>query len=134
MVKTLIRSYLINIFALWVAASYLGSFHLTNGLQSLLVVGFGFTILHIIIEPIVSMILGPVNFLTLGLFGLVVDSGALYLLTLYFPQVSTSAWNFTGANVSGFIIPAFEFTLITGTILSALVINIIRRILTVLVE
>lgn len=134
MVKSLIRTYLINVFALWAAASYLGSFHLSNGLQSLLLIGLGFTLLHLLIEPIVAMILGPINFLTLGLLGLVVDSAALYLLTLYFPQVSITAWNFPGANFSGFILPAFKFTQITGTVLSALVINIIRRLLVVLVD
>lgn len=134
MVKELVRSYLINVFALWMAASYLGSLHLPNGLQSLLLVSLGFTILHLIIEPVVSLILGPINSLTMGTLGLVVDSAVLYLLTIYFPQVTVSAWSFPGANFSGFILPPFEFNLITGTILSALIINIIRRALTILAD
>lgn len=134
MIKSLIRAYLINIFALWAAATYLGSFHLAHGAESLLLVGLGFTAIHLLIEPIIGLILGPINFLTLGAFGLVVDSVVLYLLTIYFPQVTVSAWNFPGANFSGFILPPFGFNLITGTILSALVINIIRRILTILAD
>lgn len=134
MVKGLVRNYLINIFALWMAASYLGSFHLADGLKSLLLVGLGFTLLHLILEPIFALILGSINFLTMGVLGLGVDSVALFLLTRYFPQVTISSWSFQGASISGFVIHAFEFTIITGTILSALVINIIRRVLTVLVD
>lgn len=134
MLKSLIRAYLINIYALWAAAAYLGSFHLVHGTESLLLVGLGFTVIHLLIEPIVGIILGPINFLTLGALGLVVDSAALYLLTIYFPQVTVSAWSFPGANFSGVILPPFEFNLITGTILSALVINIIRRVLTILAD
>jgi len=132
--KSLIRAYLINIFALWVVASYIGSFHLANGVESLLIVGLGFTFLHLIIGPIIGLILGPINFLTLGFLGLAIDSIALYLLTLYLPKVSISAWSFPGASLSGIILPPFEFTIITGTILSAFIINIIRRLLTVLAD
>lgn len=134
MVKSLIRAYLINLFALWITAAYIGAFHLNFGLQSVLLVGLGFTVLHLLVEPVVAMILGPINFLSLGLLGLVVDSAVLFLLTRYFPQISISAWSFPGASFSGFILPPFEFTTLTGTVLSALVINIIRRTLTVLAD
>lgn len=134
MIKSLIRAYLINIFALWITATYLGSFHLTHGAESLLLVGLGFTAIHLLIEPLIGLILGPINFLTLGTLGLVIDAAVLYLLTIYFPQVTVSAWSFPGASISGFVIPPFEFSLITGTVLSALVINIIRRTLTILAD
>lgn len=134
MLKSLIRSYLINLFALWITASYIGSFHLTHGLESLLVVSLGFTLLYLIVVPIIHMIVGSINFLTLGLLGLAIDSAILYLLTLYFPQITISPWSFSGASFSGFVLPPFEFTLVSGTVLSALIINIIRRLLTALAE
>lgn len=127
MIKSLLRSYLINLFALWAASYYLGSFHLSNGVESLFLIGLGFTLVHLTIEPLFQILLGPINFLSLGAVGLIVDSIMFYLLTLYFPQASVSAWNFPGANFYGFILPSFEFNLITGTILTALFINIIRR-------
>lgn len=127
MIKHITRSYLINLFALWVVAEYIGAFHINEGLKSLLIVGAGFTVLHLIIKPILSTVLGAVNFLTLGIVGLLVDAALLYGLTLYFPQVSITPWVFPGASIEGFIIPSIEFTLITGTILTAFVINLIRQ-------
>ena len=132
MVKRLFRSYLINVVALWLTSIYIGSFHLSNGVGSLVLAGVGFTLVHLTVGPIIKMILGPVNFLTLGAVGLIIDSIILYILTIYFPQISTSGWNFPGASLGGVVLPPFDFNLITGTILSALVINIIRRGLTLL--
>ncbi len=134
MIKHLLRTYSINVVALWVTSIYIGSFHLANGIGSLFLAGIGFTLIHLTIGPIIRMVLGPVNFLTLGLVGLVVDSVILYVLTIYFPQINTSGWNFSGATIAGVILPPYEFNLITGTILSALVINIIRGGITLLVE
>ncbi len=134
MIKSVIRSYLISLFALWVTASYIGSFHLANGFKSLLLVGLGFTFLHLLIRPIASLLLGPLNFLTLGLIGLVIDSFLLYGLTLYFPQVNITAWGFTGVEIQGFVIPPFNFSLITGTVLSAAIINVVRSTLSLLMS
>ncbi|MCL4390298.1 MAG: phage holin family protein [Patescibacteria group bacterium] len=129
MIKGLIRSYLINLFALWVVSVYIGAFRLANGWESLLLVSAGFTLLHLFFRPIISIITGPLNFLSLGLVGLVIDAIILYGLTLYFPQVSIVPWNFAGATVNGFVIPAYSFSVLTGAILSAAVINLIRGIL-----
>lgn len=126
MIKSLVRAYLINVFALWVTSQVFGGFHLSDGWRSLLIVGLGFTLLHLIIRPILSLVLGPVNFLTLGLVGLFLDAGILYFLTLNFPQVSTTPWLFTGFSSAYLVLPPYQFTNITSTVLSSLIINIIR--------
>ena len=115
-------------------SSLVGGFHLSEALKSLLTVGAGFTFLHILVGPIVKMILGPINFLTLGLIGLIVDSGLLYLLTIYFPQVSITPWNFAGLNVSGFSIQPVSLNFWLSLVVSAAVINLVRGILSFLAE
>lgn len=129
MIKSLLRAYLVNLFSLWVVASYIGAFHLNDGLRSFLIVGAGFTLLHLFVKPVLSLITGPLNFLSLGLVGLTIDAAILYVLTLYFPQVSITAWNFPGAQIQGLVIPSVQFTVITATVLCALIINIIRQLL-----
>ncbi len=129
MVKKIIRSYLINIFALWVVSQYISGFHLNQGIRSLLLVGLGFTILHLVIKPILDLILGSINFLTLGLVGLLIDGGILYALTFYFPQISVSPWSFSGLKLSGIVIPPYDFNLILTIVICAAIINIIRLIL-----
>lgn len=132
MIKSVTRNYLINLFALWVTANYIGGFHLAEGLKSLLLVGAGFTLLHLLLKPILKLILGPINFLTLGLIDLVIDGGILYLLTLYFPQISITGWFFPGLVTNYFILPAWDFNIITSTVVAALTINVIRSVLCLL--
>lgn len=132
MIKKLIRLYLINVFALWVVSSYIDGFHLSEGFKSLFVVGAGFTALHLIIKPIITMILGPINLLTLGLIGLIVDGALLYLLTIYFPQISITSWTFSGYNLQGIILPVTYFNFWASTIVSAAIINVVRGVLSFL--
>lgn len=134
MIKTVTRSYLINVFALWFVSQQIVGFVLQNGWKSLLIVALGLTLLHLVIKPIADLILGGVNFITLGVVGLLVDAAILYLLTLlpqasqFFPQVSITAWSFTGLTINGIVLPAYDFGIIGTTIVCAVVINLIRTI------
>lgn len=106
---------------------------MAHGIESLLLVGAGFTALHLLIRPILGLFLGVLNFLTLGLVGLAVDAVLLYGLTLYFPQIVITAWTFPGLVINGFIVPATDFSNWEVMILAAFIIGAIRSILMVLV-
>lgn len=134
MIKKLARLYLINIFALWAVSSLVVGFHLAEGFRSLVIVGAGFTFLHLLIGPIVKTILGPINFLTLGFIGLVVDAGLLYLLSIYFPQVSISPWLFNGLTIDGLSLQPISLNFWESLLVSAAVINLVRGILSFLAE
>ncbi len=134
MIKSLVRNYLINIFALWVAAQYIGGFQVAEGWKSLLIVGAGFTALHLVLKPVLKIFLGALNFLTLGLIDLLIDGGILYLLTLYFPQVSISAWSFPGLTTDYLSLPVYDLNIILTTLVSAFVINVVRSVLQSLVS
>ncbi len=132
MIKGLVRSYLINLLAIWVVTQYIAGFHLADGLKSLLIVGAGFTALHLVLKPILKTFLGALSFLTLGLIDLVIDAGILYLLTLYFPQVWISTWSFPGFSSAYLALPPYELNIIATTVISALGLNVIRSFLTAL--
>lgn len=134
MIKAVIRSYLINIFALWATAQYIGSLRLPGDWQMFFLLALGFTALHLLVKPVLKIFLGPINFLSLGLVDLLLDGGILYLLTYYFPFAAIIPWIFPGLTFEGIIIPAIELNVITGAIAAALVINIIRGGLLVLVS
>ncbi len=124
--KSLIRSYLVNILALWLLAEYVGGFHLASGLKSLLVVGAGLTFIHLFIRPVIQAVTGPLNFFTFGLVGIIVDVGILYGLTLFFPEVWLSPWTFPGFTGMGIAIAPTALSLIGVAVVSAMVLNLIR--------
>ncbi len=134
MIKSVIRAYVFNVFALWAVAQFIDGFQLAEGLKSLLLVGAGFTVLHLIVKPILHMFLGMLNVLTLGLIGVAIDSGLLYALTQYFPQVSIVPWYFPGFDSTYITLPPYDFNVIATTVISALVINVIRSVLSSLTE
>ncbi|MDO8514911.1 MAG: phage holin family protein [bacterium] len=129
MIKKIIRMYFINILALYLVSTYIGGFHLAKGWLSLLEVGAGFTIIHLLIRPILGFITGPLNFLTLGLIGLVIDAILLYGLTMFFPEVYITAWVFPGFFTANFSLEPMALSIIMVTILCAFIINLIRSVI-----
>lgn len=127
--KHILRHYLINIFALYVVSVYIGGFHIAPGLESLLVVAVCFTLVHLILKPILNIITGPINFLTFGLIGLVIDAGILYGLTVFLPKIWISAWTFPGYSDFGITINPVSLNIIMVTILSAFVLSLIRSVI-----
>ncbi|MCD8025220.1 MAG: phage holin family protein [Candidatus Gastranaerophilales bacterium] len=71
--------------------------------QSALLLAFIMGLINLFIKPFLSLITLPINFLTLGLFGLILNSG-LFMLAGYFVP---------GVSINGFI-PAFLGSLILG--------------------
>ena len=132
--KSLIRTYLINVFTFWVLSTYVGIMSFSDPWRSLLLLGLGFTFIHLFIKPILKLFTGPVNFITLGVVDLLTDAVILYLLTNYLPYARILPWSFSGFYSSGFNLPPMDFNVYTATVLCALFINIIRGALLVFVS
>lgn len=132
MLKFITRPLLINIFSLWFCSFLIGSLQFSGGIRSLLLLAVFLTAVHLLVKPLLDLLLGSMNFLTLGLIGLVADSAILFLLTLYYPEVKIIPWSFPGLSIEGFTIPPMTFNVPGGTVLSAFIINFIRQILLVL--
>ena len=126
MFKKVIRSYLVNILALYLVSIYIGGFHLAKGWQSLLEVGAGFTLIHLLLRPILGLVTGPLNFLTFGLIGLILDAGLLYGLTIFFPEVFVTDWYFPGFQTAYVTLEPMTLNIVMVTILCAFLINLIR--------
>lgn len=129
MIKKIIRAYLVNILALYLVSTYISGLKLSHGLESLLEVGAIFTIIHLLLRPILGFITGPLNFLTFGLIGLVIDGGLLYAMTIFFPQISVAKWYFPGFSLDNFTLAPMHLEIFAVTILCALVINLIRSVI-----
>ena len=94
----LILRIIINAVAVWVAAMLLSSnMHLSGGWWGLLVVSVIFGLVNAFIRPIVAFFSLPITFITLGLFGLVINAGML-LFTAWMTDYLT----FTGSGLGEF--------------------------------
>lgn len=72
-----------------------------SGFFYALLAAFAIGIVNLLIKPLISLVTLPVNILTLGIFGLLVNGGLLWLVALYVPgfTITTFMGAFLGALV-----------------------------------
>lgn len=72
-----------------------------SGFFYALLAAFAIGIVNLLIKPLISLVTLPVNILTLGVFGLLVNGGLLWLVALYVPgfTITTFMGAFLGALV-----------------------------------
>ena len=118
--KILIR-FVINAVALWVAATFIpgppGIEFADDSLTTLLLVAVVFGLVNVFIKPIVRLLSLPARIITLGLFGLLINTAMLALTALILDQLTIDGFvsAFIGALVIsvvslllGFLVPDDE--------------------------
>lgn len=103
--KTLLRSILINVGALWIASSIMPSFVISGGLPGFLLGALAFVAAGIFLTPLIKILLLPLNLLTLGVFAWLSNVLVLYFLTTVVPSFKLLPYHFPGFNYQGFIVP-----------------------------
>lgn len=83
--------FLINAFALFLMGRFVPGVQLPDVMQnweSFAILAGAFTAINMLIKPVFSFLFGPIVFLTLGLFSIVINGLMLFLLDYLFPQIS----------------------------------------------
>src|SRR6266581_1082303 len=97
--KSLLRNTVIHSFILFFLPFLVPGFHVTGGFWTFIIGGFILSLLTSILKPILSIISFPVNFLTLGLFSLIINGLIIYLLTIFIPQISIQPFVYEKMNI-----------------------------------
>ncbi len=117
---------------LWFTSQLLPGVVILGTWQTLVAAGAVLTFLTLFIQPILKILIIPINFLTLGLASWVVNVIILWLLTVFMPQIQIHAWNFSGTTILGIIVPpiqvSYTISLILATFLLSLFINILQSV------
>lgn len=97
--------------------------------KNLLVIIGAMLAVTLLLRPIFSLVLLPINFLTIGSVSLVLNSALIWGLTVYLPGFSVRAFDFKGANIDGFILPPYSFGELGTIILVAAIITFLQKVL-----
>ncbi len=127
--KHLIRVFLFNIFALWLASELLPTLIVPDGWSVMLLSGFTLSLLMLFVAPLLKILFIPINILTFGLLSWVINVMVIYLLTFFVPEIRVVTANFPGFTWSGFVIPALELSYPMALIATSLLITIITDVL-----
>jgi putative membrane protein len=115
--KYLVRVFLFHSFSLWFVSQILPALMIRGGWQALLASGAILSLLMLLVAPLLRILFIPINFLTFGLLSWAINVIVLYLLTLFSPSVSISAWTFPGLTFAGFVIPQVSFSYIVSLVI-----------------
>jgi len=123
-VRKLLRSFIFNLAALWLATELFEGIAFAGGYQTLLLATLALTLVNLLVKPLINLLLLPINLITLGAFRWVVNVVTLYLVTLLVPQFTISAFLFPGFSYQGFIIPPINLGMIWVYVLTSLFLSI----------
>lgn len=104
--KKILRYYLINLASLYFTTQIIKGVSYEGGYQTLALGGLIFTGINLVLVPLLKILLLPLNLLTLGMFSWIANVAALYVLTTVLPQFKLLPYDFPGASINGFAIPA----------------------------
>lgn len=88
LVVWLIVRILTNIIAFLTAAYFLDRFTVSKDIQDLFLLGLLFALVNFTLKPIVKLVLGPLIFLTLGFFLIVVHAAMLFVTDKFSPALT----------------------------------------------
>lgn len=103
--KSILRMFLASLGGLWACQSFVSGFKITGGYENLLMASGVLTLIYLIAKPLLKILFLPINLLSLGFLGWIINIAILYLLTRLVPYVSVSAWHFPGFEYQGILIP-----------------------------
>ncbi len=123
--RGIVKNITFNSISLFVLTEFVSGVKITGGYQTLIAAGIILTVLNMIVKPIINIFSLPLNMVTLGLFSFITNAILLYLLTIFAPNVTVSAFTFNGFSWAGFIVPMIKFNTLTAFIVSAAVLALI---------
>src|SRR4030042_3895192 len=107
--RKIIRHYVLDTFALYLASQLTSGMIFENGYQTLLLAGVALTITTMLAKPIINILLLPINLITFNLFKWISSAIALYLVTLVVPGFKIMNFSFPGLFTKWIDIPSFGF-------------------------
>lgn len=107
--KSLLRSIVVNSLCLFIASQLIAGLIVKGGFLSYMFGGLALALLFMFLKPVLNLLSVPLNVITLGLFSILTNVIIFYLLTVFVPAISISAFLFQGTSYGGFVIPKIFF-------------------------
>ncbi|HUW21899.1 MAG TPA: phage holin family protein [Candidatus Bathyarchaeia archaeon] len=127
--KKYLKSYLITVASLFIAARLISTISFGEGEKTVLITAFVFTVINFFVKPVISLLLLPVNLITLGLFRWFASVFAFYLVILIVPQFSVKPFLFPGFSHSGYTIPPIQLSFFWTLVACSFIISFITSFL-----
>ena len=123
--KRILFVVLLNMVAIAIVSYFLPGIDYTGGIQYLALISIILAIANIFVKPIIKLLTLPIELVTLGLFGVLINAGMLYLVAYFVPQFSIKGFYFTGYETTWFIINPYQIPMWGTAVIASVLIGII---------
>lgn len=127
--KGLIFRFLVTAFAVMVTTSYVPGIKYAGGWQTLFLVTLVLFVINLFIKPILLLFTLPVEVVTLGLFGIIINALMLLLVAKIVPQFTIEDFLFSGLSFGGIVIAPTAVPVLGTAIIGSILINLIAGLL-----
>lgn len=129
-----LKAIIIAVLAYYIASTLIPTINLGIDQQNILIVIGGILISQLVLHPIFSLVLLPINILTLGGVSLFINLGLIYAFIKFLPGFSIGAYDFPGANIQGFILPPVNLSPVMAIFAVAFIITVVQKVLHIIFE
>lgn len=132
--KKILQNLFINALSLFFLTLIFPGIKIQQGWQGIVITGLGFTLIDILLKPVLKIIFLPLNLLTLGTLSWIINVISFGLLLLFIPQINVQAFYFNGLQWSGLTITGFKVNVIVSLISASFLIVFIKQVILWLTE
>ena len=129
-----LKKLIIVIISLYLAFSLIPTINFGSDPKNLPIIVASFLLITMVIRPIFSLVLLPLNFATTGTISFILNAAVIFVLLNILPGVSINPYDFPGLNIQGVILQPVAFGKIVTIFLIALVITIAQKVLHIIFE
>lgn len=108
--KTILKHFVIDTVSLYLISLAISGIVFQNGIQTLLLTGFVLMLTTLVVQPILNLLLLPLNLVTFGFFKWITYAITLYLVTVVVPGFKLLDFVFAGYKSVWFSIPAISLS------------------------
>lgn len=106
--KRILRSFVIEIVALYLVSRIASGLEFKNGLESLALAGVALSLATFLVKPIINILLLPLNLVTFGIFKWISQAVTLFLVDLVLADFAVVSFGFAGYSSRWFYLPALN--------------------------
>ncbi|KKP70122.1 MAG: hypothetical protein UR67_C0001G0031 [candidate division CPR3 bacterium GW2011_GWF2_35_18] len=132
--KRIFFNVLLNMISIAIVAHFIPGLNYQGGIVTLVEIAVILAIANIFVKPIIKILTLPIELVTLGLFGILINAAMLYLTAYFVPQFSIQGFYFTGIETSWFIINPYQIPVWGTAIISSVIIGVITSVIGWLID
>ena len=132
--KHYLRTLIIAALSFYVAYTLIPTINIGTNIQNIYFIILGLLAVALVIKPIFSLILLPINILTFGTLSLILNTALIFTFTKFLPGFSVSPYYFPGISFQNFAIEPISLNPLATIVAVGAVITLVQKILHIIFE